>query len=203
MTAIDIPETGDGLRERKKQQTRRAIHEAAYRLVDEHGLEGTTIDQICHEADVSSRTFFNYFPSKTAAALGLPAEPVDEESAERFRSATGSLVDALCDLIGGDGQFALRQTRLKALVTRHPEMIPTLSSMMTAARGRFVAIAAERASSTAEAELAVTMVLAALSLSVHDEREVDLPTARRLKAACDRIARVRTAPLSTPVASGS
>ena len=197
MTAIDIPETGDGLRERKKQQTRRAIHEAAFRLVDEHGLEGTTIDQICHEADVSSRTFFNYFPSKTAAALGLPAEPVDEESAERFRTATGSLVDALCDMIGGrDGRFAVRQTRLKGLVARHPEMIPTLSSMMTAARGRFVAIAAERASTHAEAELAVTMVLAALTLSVHNEREADLPTAQRLKATCDQLARVRTAPLT-------
>ena len=63
-------EHADGLRERKKQQTRVALHEAAYRLVQEQGLEGTTIDQICLEADVSSRTFFNYYPSKAAAALG-------------------------------------------------------------------------------------------------------------------------------------
>src|ERR1700712_5437422 len=137
MTIIDTTEAGDGLRERKKQQPRRAIHEAAFRLVDENGLEGTTIDQICHEADVSSRTFFNYFPSKVAAALGLPAEPVDEESEQRFRTATGSLVDALCEMIVGGGGFASRQQRIKGLVGRHPEMIPTLSTMMAATRGRF------------------------------------------------------------------
>ena len=48
--------TVDSRRERKKHQTREALHEAAYRLVQEHGLEHTTIDQICLDADVSSRT---------------------------------------------------------------------------------------------------------------------------------------------------
>ena len=190
-----VAEAGDGLRERKKQQTRRAIHEAAFGLVDERGLEGTTIDQICHEADVSSRTFFNYFPSKMAAALGIPAEPVDDEAAERFRAAHGSLVDALCELIAGEGQFAARQARLKGLVMRHPELLPTLSSAMTAARGRFVALATERASSPADAELAVTLVLAAVSMTMHD-REAELPTSEHLKATLDALTRVRDARLT-------
>src|ERR1700712_917655 len=125
MTIIDTTEAGDAPRERKKQQPRRAIHEAAFRLVDEYGLEGTTIDQICSEADVSSRTFFNYFPSKISAALGLPEEPGGADAELRFREATGSLVDALCDMIAGGGEFAARQKRIKGLVTRHPELIPT------------------------------------------------------------------------------
>ncbi len=195
MSTLVTLDAGDGLRERKKQQTRRAIHEAAYRLVDEHGLEGTTIDQICREAEVSSRTFFNYFPSKMAAALGIPEEPVDDEAAARFRAATGSLVDALCDMIVGGGQFAARQARLKGLVTRHPELIRTLSGMMTATRGRFIELATERASSAAEAELAVTLVLAAVSLTVHNGGDGQVPTAELLMSTIDSLERVRSAPL--------
>jgi AcrR family transcriptional regulator len=196
MTAVDT----DGLRERKKQQTRNALHEAAYRLVQEHGLEGTTIDQICLEADVSSRTFFNYFPSKVAAALGLPAEPVDGAAEVRFRAATGSLVDALCDMITAGDQFAARQSRVKKLVVQNPELIPALSSMMTTARGRFVELATERAASPADAEFAVTLVLAALGFSVHSGGISDLPTADRLKATIDQLVQVRTAQVSAQLA---
>jgi AcrR family transcriptional regulator len=198
VSTVELAEAGDGLRERKKQQTRRAIHEAAFGLVDEHGLEGTTIDQICHEADVSSRTFFNYYPSKMAAALGMTAEPVDDEAVERFRGAHGSLVDALCELIAGGGQFPARQARLKGLVMRHPELIPTLSTAMTAARGRFVGLATERASSRAEAELAVTLVMAAVSMTMHDH-EAEPPTAESLRTTIDALTGVREAPLTEPV----
>ena len=196
MTITDKADSHDGLRERKKQQTRAAIHEAAYRLVDEHGLEGTTIDQICQEADVSSRTFFNYFPSKTAAALGLPTEVITEEAAERFRAARGSLVDALCEIMTGGARFASRQARVKRLVMRNPELMPTVTTMMAATRGRFVELATERASSPEEAQLAVTLVLAALGMTMHTDSDADLPSAERLRSTIDELVQVRNAPLT-------
>ncbi len=60
-----------GLRERKKLATRQALHEAALRLVADRGLANVSVDDIAEQADVSPRTFFNYFSSKDDAVLGL------------------------------------------------------------------------------------------------------------------------------------
>jgi AcrR family transcriptional regulator len=59
----DLPPT-DGLRSRKKAQTRLAIEEAASALFAEQGYEATTVEQISERAEISHMTFFRYFPSK-------------------------------------------------------------------------------------------------------------------------------------------
>jgi AcrR family transcriptional regulator len=56
-----------GLRERKKAATRLALHEAALRLAAEHGPERITVEAIADAANVSRRTFSNYFSSKEEA----------------------------------------------------------------------------------------------------------------------------------------
>ena len=72
-----------GLRERKKLATRLALHEAALQLVAEHGLDGVSVDDVAARAGVSPRTFFNYFPTKDDAVLGL--DPADSSlAADRF-----------------------------------------------------------------------------------------------------------------------
>lgn len=67
----------ESLRERKKQQTWLALHKAALSLATEHGVAAVTTEQIATAAGVSPRTFFNYFPTKEAALVGLR---VDNES---------------------------------------------------------------------------------------------------------------------------
>ncbi|MBM7790766.1 TetR/AcrR family transcriptional regulator [Tenggerimyces flavus] len=51
-------------RERKKVRTRRALVDAALRLFDQQGYERTTVAEIAAAADVSTKTFFNYFRAK-------------------------------------------------------------------------------------------------------------------------------------------
>jgi AcrR family transcriptional regulator len=85
-----------GLRERKKIATRLALHEAALRLVADRGLDAVSIDDIADRADVSPRTFFNYFSSKDDAVLGLdPDASAHQAAAFLARPADESPVEAL------------------------------------------------------------------------------------------------------------
>jgi AcrR family transcriptional regulator len=70
-------------RERKKEETRRRIFEAAIALFRDKGYEATTVDEITERADVGRGTFFNYFPKKEAVLAYLSEErlAVAEENA--------------------------------------------------------------------------------------------------------------------------
>jgi len=52
------------LRERKRARTRQAIVDAAVDLFERHGYERTTIADIAAAAEIGTRTFFGYFPTK-------------------------------------------------------------------------------------------------------------------------------------------
>lgn len=68
-----------GLRERKLRETRHALESATVDLVLELGLEQVTIEQIAERADVSPRTFFNYFGSKEDALLGVGVRQTESQ----------------------------------------------------------------------------------------------------------------------------
>jgi AcrR family transcriptional regulator len=65
-------------RQRKKARTHRDLVEAAVRLFDERGFDGTTIEDITDAADVSPRTFFRYFSSKEEILFSEHQRSVDD-----------------------------------------------------------------------------------------------------------------------------
>jgi len=75
-----------GLRERRRRQTSADIRDAAVRLTLERGFDKVTVDEICAEAGVSTRTFFNYFPNKESALAYGPSD-IPAELAEEFVAA--------------------------------------------------------------------------------------------------------------------
>lgn len=79
VVSVDMSEITDrvarpGLRERKKQQARSAMTEAALELFWDGGYATTTLEELIDRADVSMRTFFRYFDSKQAVALAAEHE---------------------------------------------------------------------------------------------------------------------------------
>lgn len=52
------------LRQLKRERTRRAIVDAAVALFEQRGYERTTVADIAGAAEIGTRTFFGYFPSK-------------------------------------------------------------------------------------------------------------------------------------------
>jgi AcrR family transcriptional regulator len=119
-----------GLRERKKLETFRALQSAARRLVGERGLDRVTIEEIADAANVSKRTFFNYFASKEAVlvdpepgmperlAAALAGRPAAETPLQALWAASISLLveeapimQALSGLIAANPGLAARQVR--------------------------------------------------------------------------------------------
>ena len=60
-----------GRREKRKLEIRARIEDAAYKLFRLQGVEETSIEQICVEADVARRTFYGHYSNKHALLGGL------------------------------------------------------------------------------------------------------------------------------------
>jgi AcrR family transcriptional regulator len=52
------------LRDRKRARTRQALVDAAVDLIERKGYEATTVADIAAAAEIGTRTFFSYFPTK-------------------------------------------------------------------------------------------------------------------------------------------
>lgn len=120
-----------GLRERRRQETRRDISDAALDLFERHGVAGTTVDDIAHTAGISPRTFFRYFPTKEHAVF------VDDEQTERTMSETlavirdggpvGPVLEAAwlrsLDEFANDDDARDRVLRTRRLISAEPSLL--------------------------------------------------------------------------------
>lgn len=135
----------DGLRERKRAQTFRGIHDVAAELVLEHGLDGATVEEISERCDVSRRTFFNYFASKEDAVLGIDWTALDDPD-DSDVPRTGDLIEDTAELVwsrlergfGDDVERARRKRILEA----HPQLVTRMMSHMGRLEEQLAAIVA-------------------------------------------------------------
>ena len=112
---MTTPRQAGGLRDRKKDETRQALREAAHRLFAAKGFSQTTIDDIAEAADVSRRTFFRYFDSKddllrVDVADLLPVMLAALRARPAGEPPLAAILAALRSLIGPEGPPALAQS---------------------------------------------------------------------------------------------
>ena len=117
-----------GLRERKKRRTRETIVAVATRLFVQQGYEATTTAQIADAAEVSSSTFFKYFPTKADVVFSL-FDAIIESAEDRLlgrpdgASAAGSLVAWIAeDLPEVEAPYAELIRESERLVASDPEL---------------------------------------------------------------------------------
>jgi AcrR family transcriptional regulator len=161
-----------GLRERKKLRTRALLSEIALRRFAEQGVDATTVEEICAEAEVSPSTFFRYFAVKEAAAFpdeeqrlavvedALRSRTQDEPLHAAIRRAALALVDHDLE--------RRRELRARvALMGREPALAAYAWRLQTASSERLVAIVAEQLGVDPRADLrprvTVGMSLAAMN----------------------------------------
>ncbi|WP_439661626.1 TetR/AcrR family transcriptional regulator [Lentzea sp. HUAS TT2] len=122
-----------GLRERKKTETRAALAAAALRLALEKGVDDVRVDEIAEAANVSPRTYNNYFPSREHAIVaGITAtRALQVVEALRDRPSDEPLADSIIAAFAE--QYREPPTEALALITSTPALreayLDSVSSM--------------------------------------------------------------------------
>ncbi|WP_172592045.1 TetR/AcrR family transcriptional regulator [Subtercola boreus] len=129
MTSTTEEPVGLGLRERKRIATSRSIQQAVLELSRDKGLDNVTVDEISRRADISPRTFFNYFSSKEAAVLGESPFSLPSAEVEAFVHAGPeapifdgllAIMRAIADIDSQD--FDMHQLR-KLVIRDYPHLL--------------------------------------------------------------------------------
>ncbi|WP_147942429.1 TetR/AcrR family transcriptional regulator [Microbispora sp. CSR-4] len=194
-------ETTAGLRERKKAETRQAIHKATMRLAVERGLDHVTVDDIVEAANVSRRTFSNYFGNKEDALLygeeqrirslvrAVRERPAEESGWQALR---GAVRDELEDVGEPEREWAVRTS----LARRHPALLARqLANHAELERELVQAISGREGSGEPGADLkrrimaAAFLVALRIATNIWIEEQEARPLSQIMEQALDEIAR--------------
>ncbi|MFF0311683.1 TetR/AcrR family transcriptional regulator [Streptosporangium sp. NPDC004379] len=134
-------------RGRNRARKRRLIGDTAVGLALEVGLENLTVERIAEAADISTRTFFNYFsskeealtvgPSRSAEELAalVAARPADEPAVRTMRVMAKEIADSF---VPSRQQIALwrRNPELLARARRPADQERIFATLMRAVAAR-------------------------------------------------------------------
>jgi len=124
-----------GLRERKKEQTRRLIAETAWRLFADRGFKHVTVADVAREAQVAVATVFNYFPTKEdlfyyrLEAFGgelvgaIATRPAGEPVLAAFRRHLLESGGLLAQVEAGDAQALARLRTIHRVIAASPALL--------------------------------------------------------------------------------
>lgn len=208
---VDQP---DGLRERKKNATKLALANAAIRLCLRDGVDNVTVDDIAAEAEVSPRTFFNYFACKEEAIVAesrlrserlvaeLAARPADEPIADALRVVVMTLLNE-----ASPAERTRQWVAEMRMLHRTPSVMPYQLASYAALERSLAEVIAARTGLDADRDLfplvtaSVTAAATRAALSRWLDQDEDTSLTELANAAFDQIAPALAPPLPARPAS--
>ncbi|MFD1539531.1 TetR/AcrR family transcriptional regulator [Nonomuraea guangzhouensis] len=141
----------EGLRERKKRETRQRIADVAMGLFMIHGFDNVTVAQVARAADVSVNTVFNYFGTKEDLFADRQNEVVDLSSkVVRERRPGESIVaafrrDFVDALETGDWRYGMNEGAevFGRVVEESPALIARMREVENLSGANLAAVIAE------------------------------------------------------------
>jgi AcrR family transcriptional regulator len=186
-----------GRREKRKQEIRSRIEEAAYALFRRQGVDETSIEQICSEADVARRTFYGYFPNKHALLGGLgisrlysQSEPMLQMLMENHQSTRDRLAAMINYIESNFSGYRDIDRRLilmaPAVFVSQPEQQREIGDSALSSFSRLIAAGQESGDAHTEfsADILATMVVGTLNtLTLNWALDSNYPIFAKLKEA--------------------
>jgi AcrR family transcriptional regulator len=177
----------------KRAAVARRLARIAFEQVREHGLGNVTVEGIVAEAEVSRRTFSNYYPCKEAAVAAVVVHSVEEGLAAWEPPESSDVLDLARRLVEHQVKTGvLRQlTQVADLASEHPQLVPFVRGaqwqMWSAVGDKVLEAVPEPNSDDVEAvRLVVGALFGIVSAGLHSEGVRDGDAARTLHAAVQR-----------------
>jgi AcrR family transcriptional regulator len=166
-----------GLRERKKRETRDALSLALIRLTVEQGWDNVTVQDVAAAANVSERTFRNYFATKADAVAARHLDRMLRVAAGvRARPAGEPLWDAITHAVatqfaGGEPPSRQWPDGVRLMLTE-PEVERGFLQANATAQRELAAAIAERTGTDAARDLYPTLVATSVGAAVGTAMEL-------------------------------
>lgn len=170
-----------GLRERKRLETRSRLEIAAIELVACNGLEETTVEAISERANVSTRTFFNYFESKEEAILGLYHFNINDDmvashlDSHRDAGLIESIVALMIDTFGQALTDPALYKKRKKIIRQYPQLLERQINQTVHVSKQLMTVIQDLAKtekglqvSEAQAEVIVALCVSGVRISIRE-----------------------------------
>ena len=169
LRSVTVTHPALGLRERKKMAARLALQRAALELTAERGLEHVTVEDIAAAADMSPRTFFNYFSSKEDALVAPDEHRLAAHARQLIdRPAAEAPLDALRAVLAAEMRAQTEDLHLLRLqmsvVEPNPALLPRLVGSFSVVERILAQAVAERTGTDVDRD-PYPMLLAAVATS--------------------------------------
>lgn len=132
----------------RRRELRAAITNVALDLVLARGLDDVTVDEIARAANVSRRTFFNYFPTKAAACMPGTFPPDREAVHLFFSDRTIPTLTAVGRLLWRQVAMAHQESaefdRFHDMWRREPALRPEVHAILTQTEAQVATLIARR-----------------------------------------------------------